>query len=935
MNNRLNHVIDNSAEKIKLAAHINEEVIAISRAEKDIILATTQEEMDNYALFIEKLLTTIDKRIKNLRELMDDDGKELLDSFSETWNEYVTVNRTIRSIARKNSNVQAKLLSQGEARVSYEKAATTMGKIVDINEKNSELFRSKSNKKINDILDVTEKIKLAARINRDLMEIQREEKDFILAKTDKEMDEYALNIKNARIDLVQRLAKMETLVNKANRPLLFHFRAEFDAYIRLHDQVIDLSRENANVRAFTISSGKARELNDRAVKQIAYIVEKNEKDLELEKVASDSHYSQVQWILMMITISGTLCGIGIAVYIGMAISRSVSKSLEVANAMAHGDLSGNVTVGKSRDESGLLLVAMDEVRQSLKNISEQANAITHGDYTANIMPRSPKDVLGTAMLKMTMALREAVDKNDKADWLKTGLNLLDGEMRGELTSKEMAEHIINFLAKYLGAQVGALYGADDDREQLRFLYGYAYTKTADFKETIMVSEGIIGQVAHDKEMTILKNLPNDYMQISSSSGEVNPYIIVVIPFLFEDNLGGVIELASYKEFSDSELEFLSLAMESIAISFASARSNEKLKSLLKRTRSQSDELEKQSDLLEFQSEQLKHSNEELQKQTELLEARKTELELSGKYKSEFLANISHELRNPLNSMLVLSQGLLKNKEGNLSRKQIESINIITKGGSDLLHLINDLLDLSKIEAGKVYIECKKIKINTIVSSISDSFHEMAESKGLEWIVNIATDLPELIITDHHRVEQILRNFISNAIKFTEEGSITISLNLPPEETVFYRDNLNRENCVMFSVKDSGMGIPIEKQKIIFDAFQQADGSTSRKYGGTGLGLSISKELATLLGGEIQLLSKSGFDQNDKGSTFSLFLPLEAPSDLLYSKTEYQEKAEMPEESSLLPTEKAEPLLGAKAKKTHVFDDRLNIDEAEDDIILII
>jgi len=405
------------------------------------------------------------------------------------------------------------------------------------------------------------------------------------------------------------------------------------------------------------------------------------------------------------------------------------------------------------------------------------------------------------------------------------------------------------------------------------------------------------------------NLPADYMAISSGLGETVPRQIVVIPFLHDDELEGVLEFGAVTELPPTILEFLQQAVENIAIAFHSVKTRMKMAELLEATQRQAAELQQQQEelrqtneeleeqtralqvsqeQLQQQQEELRQTNEELEQQARelhvqrqeveqknrdleqaqnLLEHKAQELEQSGKYKSEFLANMSHELRPPLNSILILSNLLADNKDHNLSAKQVEFARTINLSGSELLNLINEVLDLSKIEAGKMELVLGEMNLQGLATYIQQTFTHVAQNRGLFLNVELAANLPAAIETDRQRVEQVLKNFLSNAFKFTETGGITIRFSRAPDNVVLTRRSLQAGELVAISVSDTGVGIPLEKQQLIFEAFQQADGTTSRKYGGTGLGLSISRELAKLLGGEIQLTSVA-----DQGSTFTFYLP---------------------------------------------------------------
>ena len=546
-----------------------------------------------------------------------------------------------------------------------------------------------------------------------------------------------------------------------------------------------------------------------------------------------------------------------------------------------------------------------------------AEKISRGDYSVNVQKRSDDDRLSDALNRMTQSLRQALEENRRQNWLKSGQTELNNRMRGELDIPDLAQNIINFLTSYLEAQVGILYFSSGD-DTLKMVGSYALGKEKSVTRKFKFGEGIIGQAAKENRVIELSNIPQDQIKIRTGFGDINPKNLIILPFTYEGTVIGVIELATLYDFTDIQREFLTQSLENIGIALNSAESRTQLTELLLKTQEQAEKLQQQQEELrqsneelegqtkaliasetnlQSQQEELRVINEELEERTRALEKQKADiqqknlellmarneiekkardLEEVSKYKSEFLANMSHELRTPLNSILILSQLLSNNTDRNLSDKQVEFSKTIHSSGSDLLNLINEILDLSKIEAGMMEIRIETIPIDEIVGGLERIFKPVASNKGLEFAITIDKDiLPENIDTDSQRVQQILKNLLSNAFKFTEKGGITLRVHKPPVNQVMNQPNLTPENIIAFSVIDTGIGIPKDKQSIIFEAFRQEDGTTSRKYGGTGLGLSISRELAWLLGGEIQMESERG-----KGSTFTLYLPekLEKPGE---------------------------------------------------------
>ncbi|MGL1936089.1 MAG: response regulator [Fibrobacterales bacterium] len=503
------------------------------------------------------------------------------------------------------------------------------------------------------------------------------------------------------------------------------------------------------------------------------------------------------------------------------------------------------------------------------------------------------------------ALEIFVDQTSQRDedWLKSGLNELNNKMSNEQNPIALSQNALNFLADYLHAQVGACY-LTDKKDDFRLASSYAYKMRSNNYTVFKLGESMIGQAALEKKTILFSDVPKEHIpfDINSGVGDSTPNNIIVFPVIHEQKVLGVMVLGTASQFNNKEMEFVERAAGSISINLSSAQAQVQTQSLLEQTQTQQEELRVSNEELEQQAEELKSSeeqlqvqqeelrvtNEELTEKSELLSKQKDDveksnaeirssreelknkardLELSTKYKSEFLANMSHELRTPLNSMLLLSNKLAKNSDENLTEKQVKDAEIVYKSGKDLLELINDILDLSKVESGNMNINVEDVAIADIVSNMQNIFSTIMEEKGLTFNLNVDKQLPPSLCTDQQRVEQVLKNLISNALKFTQTGTIGIEFFRPDSSVVLSSNSSPIENMVGISVSDTGTGIPKEKQREIFEAFRQADGTIVRKYGGTGLGLSICKEMARVLEGEIQLQSTV-----DEGSVFTLFLP---------------------------------------------------------------
>lgn len=630
--------------------------------------------------------------------------------------------------------------------------------------------------------------------------------------------------------------------------------------------------------------------------------------VETERLQSEGRATLI--LVSFMGFSVVFISMGLAYLISRRILKSIADLKEATSMMASGAPGFHLTKD-SNDEIGDLADAFNQMVESSNKVIQQANTIARGDYSAEIAPRSDQDALGLALSQMTESLRRASEENERERWLKTGQAELSDRMRGEQALPTLSKNIVTYLAKYLGAPVGLIYLADSDGT-LHLTGSYAYTRRKHLATEIKPGEGLVGQAALEKECILISEVPEDYIFINSGLGKTVPRNILVLPVLLDGHVKGILEIGSIQPFLNVQLDLLNLVAENIAITINSAQDRGKMAELLSETQRQSEQLHQQQEELKAtneelheqtqalkqsgeelkcQSDELQASNEELEEKSEYLTKQKADiekknaeiqiakqeleekagdLELASQYKSEFLANMSHELRTPLNSLLILAKSLVNNDEGNLTDDQIESAKIIHGGGIDLLILINDILDLSKVEAGQMNIHMEEVELHSFINGLQRQFNPIAKDKGIAFEVETPPGVPITIQTDEQRTEQILKNFLSNAFKFTQTGSVKIRVHVPETDVQFHHDGLTHEKVVAFSVTDTGIGIPEEKQKAIFKAFQQADGSTCRNYGGTGLGLTISRELARLLGGEIQLKSRQG-----EGSTFTLFLPADS------------------------------------------------------------
>jgi len=621
------------------------------------------------------------------------------------------------------------------------------------------------------------------------------------------------------------------------------------------------------------------------------------------------------------------------------------------------------------------LTDFQQVIQDIVQISQglaegKEDIIAHAEYRGDFI--QIKNALESAGVKLSVTMKKTATQ----DWLKSGQNQLNEQMSGEQNIVELSHNVVSFLTLYLKAQVGLCYIIDDTannqgNRRLKMTASYAQTRRKNIGDEFEFSKGLVDRAARELKTIIIT--------IDSELGEGIPQHILVEPFLYENTLKGVILIASVNVLTEIQQEFLHQTMSTIGVAVNAVESRSKMQELLVQTQlqaqdlqnkqaelqnsneelqSQQEELQAQSEELQTQTEELRQTNEELEERTQDLEQQKLEireknsslektrkaveakaqeLELASKYKSEFLANMSHELRTPLNSMLILAQLLAENKRGHLEKKQVEYAQTIYSAGSDLLTLINEILDLSKVEAGKIDAHIEEVFLTDLLETIESKFRPVAEEKRLAFPITVADELPPVLRTDAQRFKQIINNLLSNAFKFTSQGEVKLEVQRPTGDISTL--GLDAAKSIAIHVTDTGIGIQEDKQQVIFEAFQQADGTTSRRFGGTGLGLSISRQLARLLGGELHLQSEEG-----KGSTFTLYIPenLEPKSSSEVNKREVKDKkdkkatsfffTEQPTQKIKTPTQTDEPVREVKTKpvqqaqtpKAPIEDDRNSI-----------
>lgn len=669
-------------------------------------------------------------------------------------------------------------------------------------------------------------------------------------------------------------------------------------------------------------------------------------------------------ILVVVLILGT-----VTLLVSLLVSATISQPIRYIMAnfekLAQGDLDTHIEL-HSKDEIGRLAQAINGTLEVLRKITGHARQIASGDYSRLLTPRSAKDELSHSLNEMTLSLKSSSEAIAKDAWLKNGTAGLNDLLRGDKPLKEITDATLHYFVNYLKAQMGMLYLMEEEN-LLKLTSSYAYTDRYGDFSIIRSGEGLIGQAVIEKKVIEFTGIRENAPLFHSGIYTEIPNHLLIIPLIFETDTAGVLVLAAMDKFTSDEKEFARQASVILSAALFSAQSRFKIEKLLRQTQDQAEKLQIQQEelrqsneeleaqtqalkaseeTLQTQQEELRVTNEELEEKTRVLEKERDtigrkntelqlmqedvtrkahDLEIASRYKSEFLANMSHELRTPLNSILVLSQLLTENKTGTLTEKQIEFARTINSSGADLLSLINDILDLSKVESGKIDLVVEPINIAELFTTLEQLFQPLAKTKNIDLEFVIEKGTPPHIHSDAKRLAQIIKNLLSNAIKFTDKGKVTCSfIKIPPEYEPL-RPELHGQLLYGFSVEDTGIGIASEKQKIVFEAFQQVDGTTSRKYGGTGLGLTISKSFAELIGGEIHLTSEPG-----KGSKFTL-LVVGSPTTL--AKTDEKETARANQESESQPlpnpseqvvAENAEKkITPGRDKKLLIIEDDLN------------
>ncbi|KKI89027.1 hypothetical protein WQ54_27745 [Bacillus sp. SA1-12] len=703
-------------------------------------------------------------------------------------------------------------------------------------------------------------------IGRELREITTEQSSENRQKATNAWEQSHINMQLA----IESLEKKDT--QEESQELIAKFKTLHESYQNLAQQVMTARKIDQNVEIKPALWNEA-ELTRQRMLQIAELLHGlQEQEMKNELLRSRETYN---WAVMVIYI-----------YLAIGLTIGISYTIYMIKRMT----------------------------KNLNNVTSVMKRVTSSDFGR--LPRIEvfyKDEIGEIALafnKMARALEEhsklekkLVEEAEEHSWLKTKIAEIS-TMYPEVENIQMlAELLIAKLVPMVSASHGAFYvkEIEESHPYLKRIAAYALSQEEKDFDRFRFGEGLIGQCAVEKRPILLNQVPEHYIKVRSGTGEGAPKNIIILPVQFEGDVLAVIEIASFESFTPSQVKLLEEVNSTIGITLNSISNRMRVERLLQESQALTEELQAQSEELQLQQEELRTTNEKLEEQYEASEQKKKEiekvrealeekaqqLELSSQYKSEFLANMSHELRTPLNSLLILAQILSENGEGNLTSKQEEYIRTIYSSGNDLLHLINDILDLAKVESGKLEVVPKEIELKQVRDDILSQFSPIARQKQVQFSVELV-QVPDRFYTDEQRLQQILKNLLSNAFKFTESGSVSLVVHKVGKEAIGTRlHSVDRETKYMlaFSVIDTGIGIARDKQQTIFDAFKQADGTTSRQYGGTGLGLSISREFAQLLGGFIEVRSEKG-----EGSTFTLYLPHFEQIDKIEETSAFEEAA---------------------------------------------
>jgi two-component system chemotaxis sensor kinase CheA len=736
------------------------------------------------------------------------------------------------------------------------------------------------NNQMNELVqDRYEKIKLANTVKHEVGITYNRLNNAISGDAPGTAQDDIVAVNQAKLVAMKASESLEEIVNVPYvRNLLNDFKVQFATYDLLLNQVIaDIQEGNRTEATAELPKLEAIKMDLDSILDNVRQAQEQQMEETLNETTETS--SMAIRIIIAAILLVLVMGIGITIGMIRSLTRSLDKVKNVMTNLEYGTVPLPRIQVNSNDEIGQIAIAFNEMT--------------------------------TALEEHAKLEKEHKQEIEEQNWLKTKFAEITIMYQGIQDLETLAQNFMNKVTHVIGASYGVFYIANQDKEgtYLAKLASFAANDTVMGAKRVRFGEGLLGQCAAEKRTILLDQIPNDYIKISSGLGDASPRSVIILPVQFEGKLVAVMEWASFERIDSIHETLLQQTLHYLGITINRIQGHMKIQELLIESQTLSEELQSQSEELQIQQEELKTINEELETQNKNAELRTKELEktktileeknrqiiIGSKYKSEFLANMSHELRTPLNSLLILAQMLVENKEGNLTMKQVEFASTIRSSGNDLLSLINDILDLSKIESGKMDVHYSEVVLEEIQTYAERHFLPIARHKGIEFIITVDKDLPLIMFTDEQRLQQILKNLLSNAFKFTEQGSVELHIRKTDITSFPYHSPKYAEWGVIISVNDTGIGISSDKQESIFDAFQQADGTTSRRYGGTGLGLSICRELAQLLGGFIEVQSSQG-----QGSTFTLYLPCYSKNLTNEWVIMEQEAAVTSEPSNLIP-----------------------------------
>ncbi len=680
--------------------------------------------------------------------------------------------------------------------------------------------------------------------------------------------------------ILEEIKQEHALLKKA----LIGEKVSFSAYLATFDdfekslyETLGFLKLENNEAAQKIYMKKYIKYEKRLLLNITALEEHADENAQiLEQAGVKNVQKNIQEFEILLVIVSFL-GVAFSFFTYVHYIRPIRKFRDLIERISLGETSQHIDGLDKKDEMGDIARSIKILNEHIDKIVKHTDAIAHGNYSVELEQSSKEDKLVESIQMMTKNLKENFRENEKHSWIQGGKNAIADVLRENQSKEVLGDRILTVLAAVTSAQVGVLYLYENEKLLQKNKYAYVDNE-ADMKRDYTLGEGIVGEAARKETISIIEEIPQNYMQIQSALGKCTPNRLVLVPFHFNGELKGLIELGYFGEVAPRVIELIDEITEYLGIAYDNIDSKIKIKRALEQEQATSEELQAQEEELRVSNERLIQHGTMLKKQKENLEKTSTELaqkavdlELASKYKSEFLANMSHELRTPLNSLLILSHSLAENESKSMSADELESAKVIHESGEHLLSLINDILDISKVEAGQMLVNEDNVTSTELVRSMDKRFAHMAEEKGIFYKSELSEDFPKVFLGDRVKLGQIISNFISNALKFTQEGGVTFKGKVVGEK-------------LYFEVHDSGIGIPMKKQKLIFESFQQADGSTSRNFGGTGLGLSIALSFTKLLGGEIELHSKEG-----KGSTFICILPLKSGKNAQIDRNDFEEK----------------------------------------------